>query len=112
MLRKTAGLICFVFLVLTLGCAGSRAQEKLLEQDYHQMSDDQLLDYYFALDEEIDRCEHAGNRGSIGLGTGTRGGNIGFGIGVTKGLTGCNPGELLERRHQVREELQRKNLLP
>ena len=108
MYLRIIAVTAMIVLVCVWGCAGTGAQKQLLEQNFQTMNDEQLLDYYFALDEEIDRCEHAGNTGSVGWCTRIGG----FGIGVTKGLTGCNPRMLLERRQEVREELRKRKVIP
>jgi hypothetical protein len=73
--------------------------------------DEQLLEYYFALGDEIDRCDRAGQRGSVGVGTGFGTGGVGFGIGVAQGVGGCSTQSLRERRVLVRRELIQRGLI-
>jgi hypothetical protein len=101
-----------VLVVLALFGCGRGAQQRLLqEQDWMGMPDEQLLEYYFALSDEIDRCERAGQRGSVGVGTGFGTGRVGFGIGVAQGVGGCPTQSLRDRRALVRRELIQRGLI-
>ena len=61
------------------GCA-NRTQE-LLTEDYLKMGNDDLLRYFYRLDDEIERQEKPAGP-EFGFGLGTFGHHSGFGIGV------------------------------
>jgi hypothetical protein len=107
--------ILLVILLAVVGCAG--AQRQLLQvDDWRSMPDEELLSYYFRLDEEIERClarrTGAGVGVGTGIGTGIGAGRIGLGIGVTRGISGCPTERLWERRALVRTELRSRGLIP
>ncbi|HOW99512.1 MAG TPA: hypothetical protein PK545_02740 [Deltaproteobacteria bacterium] len=104
-LKKT---VCAIVLALVLyGCAG--AQKELLEKDYLPMTNAELLTYYDNLTAEIARCQGGRDSASVGLGTGgyRGGGGLFLGLGLSHSIPLCDPGELIERRSEVRVELDR-----
>ena len=107
----TAILIVPFFL---LSCSGKR--EELLSKDYTKMSDDELLKYYYQLEDEITKCEHRSSGSSVGIGGGrgwgSGGGFGGVGVGVSKGIGGCDADDLRERRIDVRLALKKRGLNP
>ncbi len=102
-----------IFLMLAFlagGCAGQ--QKELLARDYMHMSDNELLKYYYRLSDEIDACMHRSTP-SVGIGTGFGIFRwLGLGVGVSKGISTCNPDKLRERRTDVRVELQHRGISP
>jgi hypothetical protein len=103
--------ILLILFLAVLGCAAGAQRQLLQVDDWRTMPDDELLSYYFALNEEIDRCEARRTRGTIGLGTGIGTGRTRFGVGITQGVTGCNTERLRERRAIVRSELRSRGLI-
>jgi F0F1-type ATP synthase membrane subunit c/vacuolar-type H+-ATPase subunit K len=103
--------ILLILFLAVLGCAAGAQRQLLQVDDWRTMPDDELLSYYFALNEEIDRCEARRPRGAIGLGTGIGTGSTRFGVGITQGVTGCNTERLRERRAIVRSELRSRGLI-
>jgi len=100
-------MIAAIFFVA--GCA-SQIQE-LLAEDYTKMGDDELLRYFYRLDDEIERQEKP--IGPIfGFGIGTFGHHSGFGLGMETGTTGYTADDLRKRRIDVRLELQKRRLYP
>lgn len=107
-LKGTYFMILVVFFIL--GCAGSQAN--ILERNYKEMSDEELLRYYYELDEEIAKCEQE-NRGTrVGVGTGVGGPHVGVGVGVSRDISRCDSEKLRERRVDVRMELKKRGLNP
>jgi len=107
-LRIIPMFIMLVFLVS--GCAGQ--QKELLAKDYLHMSNNDLLRYYYQLSDEIDACVHQSTP-SVGIGTGFGITSwLGLGLGVSKGISTCNPDKLRERRIDVRVELQHRGINP
>jgi len=100
----------FFALILAAGCAGTG--NNILDQDPTGMSDEDLLKYYYQLEEEIAKCERQSNRASVGIGTGFGMGGAGIGFGVRQGIARCNADELRERRVDVRLQLKNRNLNP
>jgi len=77
------------------------------------MSDDELLEYYYKLDEEIAKCEKRSAESSVGVATGIGSGSIfGIGIGIPVNTSDCNSDELRERRVEVRLMLKKRGLNP
>lgn len=100
-----------VLIVLFIcGCAGR--QKELLNQDYTVMNNDELLRYYYELSDEINRCVNESNRASVGVGTGYGISRLGVWLGLSRGISTCNPDQLRQRRIDVRIELQRRGLTP
>jgi hypothetical protein len=96
--------VCLVF-----GCA-ERTTE-LLAEDYQKMSNDDLLRYFYRLDDEIEKQEkQSGPR--IGIGIGSIGSRTGAGVGISSDSTGHTADELRERRIEVRLELKKRGLNP
>jgi len=109
--KRKIALLFFMMAAMLLfaGCA-TRTQE-LLAEDYMKMGNDDLLRYFYRLDDEIERQEKpAGPEFSFGLGT--FGHHSGFGIGVGTGTTGYTADELRKRRIDVRMELKKRGLNP
>ena len=102
--------VCILLAMLICGCAGN--SKELLSQDQTQMTNDELLTYFYKLSDEIDRCKNASNKASVGIGSGFGLGWLGLGLGLSRGVPVCNPDELLQRRIEVRLELQHRGINP
>ena len=96
----------FVFL---LGCANKT--KELLAEDYTKMNNEELLRYYYRLNDEIERQERPQGP-EIGFGFGTFGRGTGLGIGAGTSGGGYIADDLRKRRIDVRMELQKRKLNP
>jgi hypothetical protein len=97
-------------ILLFVGCAPhARRTADLLEQDYTAMSDEQLLHYYYQLNDQIDRVERGQRGTSVGIGYGRAPVAIGVGTGVARGVVAE---DLRERRNEVRAALAIRDLRP
>ena len=111
----TGLLFIFAFFVLA-GCAG-QSRELLGENyDYKKMNNEQLLEYFFRLNDEIEKQEKQTGP-SVGFGIGGFGfgrgrGGIGGGVGVETGGTGYIAEDLRQRRIEVHLEMKRRNINP
>ncbi len=111
-MQKYVGLcILMALLLLALGGCASTAQrtQELLDKNHVAMSDDELLQYNFQLNDQIAREERDARGTSVGVGLGR--GPVG--VGVSTGVT-TRPlaGDLRDRRNEVRAELSRRGLRP
>lgn len=110
MILKTLLPILLGLSLLIAGCAGTSARTgELLKQDYQTMADQELLTYYFRLNDQIARVERESRGTSVGLGVGTGPVRVGVSQGVSRGTIAD---DLRERRNQVRAELSRRGLRP
>ena len=106
--------ITILFFILTavffvLGCAGN--SKELLVENYKAMNNEDLLRYYYKLNDEIERQEkQSGPAFSIGFGT--FGSGVGGGAGVGAGGSGYTADDLRARRIDVKMELQKRKLNP
>lgn len=103
------------FLLMTVGCqSGQPTTKQLLQEDYVQMTDTELLDYYQQLAEGIEEPNSGGSGFGFGLGVGIGvGSSSTVGIGASKGPEREYSREALQqRRNQVRLELARRGLEP
>lgn len=109
-LRRIAPVV--VLALVLYGCAG--AQKELLEKDYLPMTNAELLTYHDNLTAEIARCQGGRDSASVGVGTGgyRGGGGLFLGLGLSHSLPLCDPQELIERRSEVRVELNRRGFRP
>lgn len=101
---------CIILALLVCACANQ--QKVLLEKDYTVMTDEELLRYYYELDDEINRCLNEWSGASVGVGTGFGLSRLGVWLGLSKGIPACNPDRLRQRRIDVRIEMQRRGLNP
>jgi outer membrane murein-binding lipoprotein Lpp len=107
--RMAMAAVLLLALVLS-GCAShARRTAELLEQDYKVMNDEQLLHYYYQLNDQIARVEQARSGTSIGVGYGRAPVSIGVGTGVARGVIAE---DLRDRRTEVRTELAVRELRP
>ena len=100
-------LFIIVSVCLLFGCA-NRTKE-LIAQDYKQMSDEELLRYYYVLNDEIEKSEKPSGP-QFGLGIGGIGSHVG--MGMSTGTTGYTATELRDRRIEVRMDLNKRGIVP
>ncbi|OEU62486.1 MAG: hypothetical protein BA870_01210 [Desulfuromonadales bacterium C00003094] len=117
MKRPTARLIVLLLsmLLTTVGCQSTQPTTKqLLQEDYLQMMDTELLIYYQQLVEGIEEPSSGGGGFGFGLGIGIGvGSSSAVGLGASKGPEREYTTEALQqRRNQVRLELSRRGLEP
>ena len=85
--------------------------KELLAVKYQEMSDNDLLRYFYQLNDEIDRLEkQSGPR--VGIGIGGFGSHTGGGIGINTGTGGSSAEELRKRRIDVRLALKERGVEP
>jgi hypothetical protein len=106
--------ITILFFILTavifiLGCAGN--SKELLAENYKAMNNENLLRYYYSLNDEIERQEKQSGP-QFGVGIGGFGRGVGGGAGVSTGGSGYTADDLRARRIDVRLELQKRKLNP
>ena len=110
MKREIALLILAMAAVLfVLGCA--ETTKELLAEDYTKMNNQELLRYFYRLNDEIEKQEKPQGP-EIGFGLGTFGRGTALGLGAATGAGGYTADDLRKRRIDVRMELQRRNLYP
>ena len=102
-------LLAVTAVFLILGCADKT--KYLLAEDYKKMTNDDLLRYYYRLNDEIESQEKQSGP-QVGIGVGGFGRHAGGGVGVSTGATGYTATELRERRIDVRMELKKRGLTP
>jgi hypothetical protein len=117
MKRTIARLIILLLsmLMMTAGCQSTQPTTKqLLQEDYVQMTDAELLIYYQQLVEGIEEPSSGGSGFGFGLGVGIGvGSSSSVGLGASKGPEREYSTEALQqRRNQVRLELSRRGLEP
>ncbi len=103
-------ILCAMTALVVCGCAGH--QKELLSKDYTIMTDDELLRYYYELNDEISECVNRSSSASVGIGTGYFFHRPGLGLGLSRGVPTCNPDKLRQRRIDVRVEIQHRGLNP
>ena len=114
MSARLSAVLSLVFLIgFIAGCASHSSQ--LLDENYKTMNNEQLLEYFYRLNDEIEKQEkQTGPSMGIGLGgfgLGRRGA-IGSGVGVETGGTAYTADDLRQRRIEVRMEMKRRNITP
>jgi hypothetical protein len=105
-----AGLLMVFVAFVLAGCASQ--SKEILAEDYKVMSNDKLLEYFYRLNDEIEKQEkQTGPSFGIGIGGfGHRG--VGAGVGVESGGTAYTADDLRQRRVEVRMEMKRRNITP
>jgi len=110
MKRKLAIGILLVFAAfIVAGCAGQ--SKEILGEDYKAMTDEKILEYFYRLNDEIDKQEKQTGP-SIGIGVGGFGRGVGGGVGIGSGGTAYTAEDLRQRRVEVRMEMKRRNINP
>lgn len=99
-----------VLALLVLSACASKSTE-ILAEDYGKMNDEQILEYFYRLNDEIEKQEKSSGP-SFGIGIGGGGRGLGGGVGVGTGGTGYTAEDLRKRRVEVRMELKRRNITP
>ena len=102
-------LIILTTVFFVLGCAGG--SKELLKEDYKIMSNENILRYYYNLNDEIERQEKQSGP-QFGIGIGSFGHGVGGGASVGTGGSGYTADDLRARRIDVRLELKRRGLNP
>lgn len=95
--------------IFALGCAEN--SKALLSEDYKTMSNENILRYYYNLNDEIERQEKQSSP-QLSIGFGTFGRDVGGGVGVGTGGSGYTADDLRARRIDVRLELKKRGLNP
>ena len=109
-MRNTSVLLVLITTILfVLGCAAKSAE--LMAEDYKNMSNENLLRYYYRLNDEIETQEKQTGP-QFGFGMGGYGHHTASGIGVTTGGSGYVAEDLRARRIDVRLELKRRGITP
>jgi len=105
----TVLILSIAAVLFVLGCA--ERSKVLLAEDYNKMGNEELLRYFYQLNDEIERQEKPQGP-EVGFGFGTFGHRSGLGIGASTGATGYTADDLRQRRIDVRMELNRRGLNP
>ena len=109
---KTAISLVLLFLFTAFLLCGCASQSKeILKEDYKAMSNDKLLEYFYRLNDEIEKQEKQTGP-SFGIGIGGFGRHAGGGVGVETGGTAYTVEDLRQRRIEVRMEMKRRNINP
>jgi hypothetical protein len=113
MMKMTRNIAMLLIILTTvffvLGCAGG--SKELLNEDYKKMSNENILRYYYSLNDEIERQEKQSGP-QFGIGIGSFGHGVGSGASVGTGGSGYTADDLRARRIDVRLELKRRGLNP
>ena len=107
--RIVAVLLILGLLFFFWGCAAT--SQELLAEDPVKMSNEELLRYFYRLNDEIENREKQQGP-QVGFGIGGFGRGSGVGVGMTAGGTGYTAEDLRKRRIDTRMELQRRGLTP
>jgi hypothetical protein len=102
-------LIILTAVFFVFACAGG--SKELLNEDYKKMSNENILRYYYSLNDEIERQEKQSGP-QFGIGIGSFGHGVGGGASVGTGGSGYTADDLRARRIDVRLELKRRGLNP
>ncbi len=112
-------LLAVLFAVLLTGCMSGASSDAayLLEQDHLKMTDSELITYEQELsDELVNSSRSSDNRDvGVGIGVGSWGGNVGFGVHADKWFGGGGDSgmirDLKNKRDEVRQEMRNRGLL-
>jgi len=102
-------LLCLFSIFIIGGCATQ--SKEILKEDYKSMSNDKLLEYFYRLNDEIEKQEKQTGP-SFGIGIGGFGRHAGGGVGVETGGTPYTAEDLRQRRIEVRMEMKKRNINP
>ena len=116
------GFILLILILLTggglFGCADHKAMtQELLSENYQSLPDDNLILYYYKLEDQIEIVERKGSGPSISLGLGLgsfghrSGGSGGIGV-TTEGSKQSVATNLRDRRNEVKLTLQQRGITP
>jgi hypothetical protein len=110
-MKRNIAIVFFMLAALffIMGCA--EKSKELLAEDYKKMNNEELLRYYYRLNDEIDKQEKQSGP-QFGFGVGGFGSRGGAGVGVATGGPGYIADDLRERRIDIRVELQKRGLNP
>ena len=110
-IRQNIPLLLMIFgsILFITGCADK--SKELLAEDYKKMTNERLLEYFYQVNDEIEKQEKSSGP-SVGFGVGGFGSGGGVGIGIGTGGTGYTAEELRARRIELRLEMKRRNLNP
>lgn len=109
---KTRLSVVILILLAMFIFAGCAVQSKeLLGENYKTMSNDRLLEYFYQLNDEIEKQEKQTGP-AFGVGLGGFGRGVGGGVGVGTGGTAYTADDLRQRRIEVRMEMKRRNINP
>lgn len=98
--------------VLFCGCAAtSQRSNELLAVSYLSLPDSDLQSYYRQLNDQI-ATEERSRRGGTSIGIGIFNSPVAVGVSQQVGGGTALAEDLRERRNQVRQELDRRGLLP
>ncbi len=108
----------FCCLLLLAGCLAKTNSDVtlLLERQYQDMSDAELIAYEQELNDALIQSARTDNGGvNVGIGFGSWGSNVGYGVRADRRLGDTGSGEtetaLRVRREDVRAEMRRRGLL-
>ncbi len=97
---------------LLSGCAAtSQRSNELLMVNYQSLPDNDLQSYYRQLNDQI-AAEERSRRGGTSIGIGIFNSPVAVGVSQQVGGEVTIAEDLRERRNQVRQELDRRSLLP
>lgn len=108
-INMSIGILMIFAVLIVSGCAGQ--SKELLAEDYKKMNNEQILEYFYRLNDEIEKQEKQTGP-SFGVGVGGFGRGVGGGVGVGTGGTGYTADDLRERRIEIRMEMKRRNINP
>jgi hypothetical protein len=112
-MQNNQKIIVFLLIIIAIfffwGCA--EKSKELLAEDINIMSNDELMRYYYRLNDEIERQEKQQGP-QVGLGIGGFGTRGGAGVGVGSGGSGYTAEDLRTRRIDIRMELKKRSLNP
>jgi len=103
------GMLMIFATLIIAGCASKSTE--LLAEDYKKMNNEQILEYFYRLNDEIEKQEKQSSP-SFGIGVGGIGRGVGGGVGVGTGGTGYTADDLRQRRIEIRMEMKRRNINP
>ncbi|MEE4255288.1 MAG: hypothetical protein V2I50_14685 [Desulfuromusa sp.] len=110
--------ISLLSIAMLSGCADHKAKtQELLAEDFLSLSNDDLILYYYKLEDQIEIVEQKrrGSSISLGLGLGSFGRSSGSSgsVGVTTGGSQRDIAtDLRDQRNKVKLELQHRNITP
>ena len=111
-------LLALLSIAILSGCADHKVRtQELLAEDFQSLSNDDLILYYYKLEDQIEIVEQKrrGSSISLGLGLGSFSHSSGSSgsVGVTTGDSQRNIAtDLRDRRNKVKLELQHREITP